>query len=155
MTVIVEVPGGPTLRLEHLLLDVNGTLTDRGRLIPGVAERLAALRAELDVRLLTADTYGTLPEVAAALGGVASERVSDGRAKADTVGRLGAAGCVAVGNGANDERMLRAAVLGIAVLGPEGTSTRALTAADVACASVLDALDLLRDPVALTATLRP
>jgi soluble P-type ATPase len=28
----VAVPGAAELRLEHLVLDVNGTLTDRGRL---------------------------------------------------------------------------------------------------------------------------
>jgi len=59
-----------------------------------------------------------------------------------------------VGNGANDAAALRAAALGIAVIGPEGASAEALVAADVVCTSILQALDLLVDEQALTATLR-
>ena len=70
------------------------------------------------------------------------------------VDRLGAAGCVAIGNGANDVPMLERAALGIAVIGPEGASGRALAAADVVCRSVVEALDLLLDPRLLVATLR-
>jgi soluble P-type ATPase len=51
--------------------------------------------------------------------------------------------------------MLRAATLGIAVIGPEGAAGPTLVAADVVCRSVLDALDLLLDERALAATLRP
>jgi soluble P-type ATPase len=50
--------------------------------------------------------------------------------------------------------MLEAAGLSLAVLGPEGTSMKAVMAADVLCRSVHDALDLLLDPRTLTATLR-
>ena len=81
--------------------------------------------------------------------------VDDGAEKAALVERLGAAGCVAIGNGANDVAMLERAALGIAVVGPEGASGRALLAADVVCRSVLDAFDLLLDPRLLVATLRP
>ena len=152
---VVAVPGGVELRLEHLLLDVNGTLTDRGGLLTGVAERLARLGQQLDVRLLTADTYGTLPAIVADLGGIRAHRVDNGAEKAAVVAQLGASSCAAVGNGANDEAMLGAVGLGIAVLGREGASPRALTAAHVVCVSVVDALELLLDPRALAATLRP
>lgn len=36
----IEIPGGETLRLEHLVLDFSGTLARDGRLLPGVRERL-------------------------------------------------------------------------------------------------------------------
>ena len=68
---------------------------------------------------------------------------------------LGADRVVAIGNGRNDEAMLRAARLGIAVIGTEGAATATLLAADVVCTSVTDALDLLLDERAITATLRP
>lgn len=32
-----EVPGRGTLRLEHLVLDLNGTIAQDGELVPGVA----------------------------------------------------------------------------------------------------------------------
>ena len=50
--------------------------------------------------------------------------------------------------------MLVDASLGIVVLGPEGTSSEAMRAADVVALSVLDALDLLVYPDRLKATLR-
>lgn len=153
MSITVTVPGEAPLVLRHLIADVNGTLTDRGRLIDGVADRIGRLRELVEIHLLTADTYGTLPEIAAELG-VAARRVGVGAEKADVARELSPASCAALGNGANDEPVLRTAALGIAVIGPEGASPRALAAADVVCASVTDALDLLLDPRALTATLR-
>jgi soluble P-type ATPase len=51
--------------------------------------------------------------------------------------------------------MLGEAALGIAVVGPEGAASASLAAADVVCGSILVALDLLLEPRALAATLRP
>jgi soluble P-type ATPase len=153
MSININVPGGSALVLDHLVLDVNGTITNRGVLIPGVAARIARLRETFDVHLLTADTYGTADEISAALD-VPAERVTDGVAKVAALQRLGGDSCVAIGNGANDELMLRTVGLGIAVLGPEGASPRTLAAADLVCGSILTALDLLTEPRALTSTLR-
>ncbi len=154
MTVEVAVPGRTPLAIEHLILDVNGTLTDRGSLIDGVADRITRLRERLWVHLLSADTFGTLPALADHLG-VDAERVDTGADKAAAAHRFGAASCAAIGNGANDEQVLRAVALGIAVIGPEGASPRTLAAADIVCATITDALDLLLDPRTLVATLRP
>lgn len=153
MTLAVEIPGTPALRLENLLLDVNGTLTNRGEPISGVAERLSAIGAQLEVRLLSADTFGTLDALAEELG-VDAVRVSSGTEKRAVVAALGAETCAAIGNGANDAAMLEAVALGIAVVGPEGAAAAAVASADVVCASILDALDLLLDERALVATLR-
>jgi P-type E1-E2 ATPase len=153
VTLVREIPGQGALRLDHLLLDVNGTLTDRGELIAGVPERLAAVSAFLEPRLLSADTFGTLGAVAARLG-AAAHRVSSGEEKAALVATLGEERCAAIGNGANDAAMLASAALGLAVIGREGAAGTALRAADVVCASILDALDLLLDERALAATLR-
>jgi P-type E1-E2 ATPase len=150
----VPVPGGADLSLEHLVLDANGTLTDRGELIPRVWEALRRLRRELALHLLSADTFGTAEELAAQLG-AAFGRVDSGPEKARYVERLGARSCVAVGNGRNDVPMLEAAALGIAVLGPEGTVGAAVAAADVVARSVEEALVMLGEPKALMATLRP
>jgi soluble P-type ATPase len=155
MAILLRVPGRTQRRLEHLLLDVNGTLTDRGVLISGVAERLADLSRLIQIRLLTADTYGTLEQVRRDLGGLQAERVGRGEEKAAVAERLGAERCAAIGNGVNDELLVRRAGLGIAVVGPEGASPRTLLAADIVSNSVVSALDLLSDPHALAATLRP
>ena len=150
----IEIPGEGTLRLEHLVLDVNGTLTDRGVLIEGVAERLARLAPDLVLHLFTADTYGTAAQLGERLG-IEVTRIRDGADKAAFVAALGAGTTAAIGNGRNDAAMLRGARIGIAVVGPEGAAGAALAAADVVCSSIGSALDLLADDRALAATLRP
>ena len=67
---------------------------------------------------------------------------------------LGAGQVIALGQGASGVDMLREVALGICVLGPEGTAVEALMAADVVAPGVLDALELLRQPLRLAATLR-
>ena len=154
MTIVVELPGAPPVELDHLLLDVNGTLTCDGRLLDGVADAIAGLRDAVSVRLLSADTFGTARAIADLLG-VELEPISHGHEKRACVERLGAQRCAAIGNGRNDVAMLSAVALGIAVIGPEGAALQAVAAADVVCTSVLDALALLHEPARITATLRP
>ncbi len=149
-----RIPGVGELELAQLVLDLNGTLSDRGELIDGVATRLAGLARDLELHLVTADTLGTADRLARSLP-VSVTRISTGQDKAELVGRLGAARTAAIGNGANDAAMLRAAALGIAVVGPEGASGSAVAAADVVCRSIDDALALLEDERSLASTLRP
>jgi soluble P-type ATPase len=151
---LIEVPRGERLELEHLLLDANGTLTDGGVLIAGVEERLARLADGLELHLVTADTFGLAAALAERLG-LALNVVASATDKAAYASRLGAARVVAIGNGRNDEAMLRVARVGIAVIGPEGASVTSLVAADVVCGSITAALDLLADERRLIATLRP
>ena len=153
MALTIEIPGREALKLEHLILDVNGTLTDRGQLLDGVATRLNRLRERLEPMLVSADTFGTLGVVGSELG-VGVRTVRGGRDKLLLIEELGAAHTVVIGNGTNDAAALEAAALGIAVLGPEGTSAAAVRSADVLCRSAVEALDLLLDPTALAATLR-
>lgn len=148
------VPGADTIEIEHVVLDLNGTLSDRGDLIAGVADRLTTLARDLALHLVTADTLGTAGRLAAELP-VSVVTISLGSEKADLVRGLGPDRTVAIGNGRNDEQMLRLAALGIAVIGPEGAATSAVLAADIACVSILDALDLLLDERTLASTLRP
>jgi soluble P-type ATPase len=152
----ITVPSRGTLCLEHLLLDVNGTIALDGQLVPGVRERLDKLSETLDIWLVSADTQGTLTELAIALQAKARRLQSGDEAtqKAALVGELGAERVVAIGNGANDVMMLRQAALGIAVLGGEGLSAACLSAADVIAPNIEAALDLLLYPRRLIATLR-
>ncbi len=156
----IDIPGNRRLQLEHLVLDVNGTLALDGELLPGVAGRLAALGEVLQIHLLSADTHGRQHEIDRQLGLMAtilpppSPLLTQQAQKAAYVEQLGGASVVAVGNGNNDAGMLRAAGLGVAVLGPEGLAVQALTAADLVCASITDALDLLLHPNRLRATWR-
>lgn len=152
----ILIPGFADMTLSHLVLDVNGTLTLDGTLLPGVEGRLEALRQQLKVHLLTADTRGTVEAIASQLR-LDWHRVASGREaqqKSAYVRRLGRQQVVAIGNGNNDALMLSEASLGIAIVGTEGCATRAFNAADMVVANIVDALDLLLQPVRLVSTLR-
>jgi P-type E1-E2 ATPase len=150
----IEIPGRRPLVLRHLLLDLNGTIAEDGRVVAAVRRRLPALAELLDVHVLTADTFGTAAVQLARLP-VRLEPVGSGRDKARIARAFSPEGVAAVGNGANDAAMLRLADLGVAVVGPEGAAGEAVAAADVVVARVDDALDLLLRPRRLVATLRP
>jgi P-type E1-E2 ATPase len=154
MTLHVTIPGAENLVLEHLVLDVNGTLTDRGEPIITALRAIECLRAALELHVLSADTFGTAEALAASIG-AEYRRVDSGQDKREYIQALGAQRCVAVGNGRNDGPMLHAAGLGIAVVGPEGLHADALAAADVIALSIDEAVGLLADSRTLTGTLRP
>ncbi|GAB4316930.1 MAG: HAD family hydrolase [Promethearchaeota archaeon] len=138
-------------------MDLNGTLSAGGELLPGVADAVErARRAGFRVVLVSGDSRGNLGELAELLG-VSFERVSgtdEGKAKLRVVRSLGTSRLAFIGNGANDRLALKAARLGIVVVGPEGAARQALDNADVVVTSPVDALDLLSDPARLKATLR-
>ncbi|MBU1274191.1 MAG: ATPase P [Proteobacteria bacterium] len=155
MPLIVEVPGWRRLELEHLVLDLNGTLALDGALLSGVAQAVEMLGAGLTCHLVTADTFGTAEKLFGPLVRVARiESGGEGEQKKAIVEGLGAGRVAALGNGANDAAMLGAAALGIAVLGPEGAAPQAILAADVVVTGPLEALGLLLHPDRLRATLR-
>ena len=58
----IDIPGGGSLRLEHLVLDFNGTLACDGELLPGVVERLQRLSESMRIHVVTADTFGRASE---------------------------------------------------------------------------------------------
>lgn len=162
----LDIPGRGHLVLKYLLLDYNGTLADRGALLPGVTERLRRLSQRMEVHILTADTFGTVREALKQEWGEVCpvldllppretrQGKDEGQAKRDILENLGKEQACAVGNGRNDVLMLEAAALSFAVLGREGLCPAALARADILVKDVLDALDLLLEPRGITATLR-
>jgi len=151
----VDIPGRGILELEDMVLDLNGTIALDGEVLAGISERLMALLEKLHIHLVTADTQGRAVVIAEQLGVGLVLVTPGGEAdqKRALVEQLGAEKVLAIGNGANDAGMMRAAALGIAVMGTEGLAVEALQAADVV-ATIHDALDLLIHPRRLVATLR-
>ena len=151
----IGIPGAQPLEIAHLLLDYNGTIACDGMLKEGVAARLAALCANLQVHVLTADTYGS---VAHQCRGIAPVHVigkeHQAEQKLEYLHSLGALSCIAIGNGKNDALMLSEAALGFAVVQEEGVCTQSLLASDVLFRSIEEALDALLHPTRLAATLR-
>ncbi len=167
---ILDIPGQGTIALEALVLDYNGTIADRGELLPGVAERLRVLCGLLEVHVLTADTFGTVRSSLArelgaemASGALAVDIISprdqragrsEAQAKLEILNTLGRERCCAMGNGRNDTLMLEVAALSFGVVGREGSCPQTLAKAHIVVNSILDALDLLLQPRCIVATLR-
>jgi len=154
--IAIDVPGFGPLRLEHIVLDFNGTLAIDGALLPGVGERLAALSTGLAIHVVTADTHGTAARALAGLSCALDVLPASGQAEAKRrfVESLGPERVVAIGNGRNDRLMLDAARLGIAVVQAEGAAAATLAAGDLVAPTIADALDLLLQPLRLLASLR-
>lgn len=152
----ISIPGYRTLQLSYLVLDHNGTLAVDGILVAGIKMSLIKLSADMEIHVLTADTFGKaesqLEGVPCKLSILPSGNQDIG--KLDYVKKLGAEHAVCIGNGRNDRLMLKEAALGIAVILEEGTAVETLTSADVVCKDILSALELLSNPLRLTATLR-
>jgi soluble P-type ATPase len=154
--ITIDIPGFRKLELAHLVLDYNGTLALDGTLLPGVAEALSSLAPGLRIHVVTADTFGLaraqLARLPVELTIIPIEEQAE--AKLRFVSELGPDTVVAIGNGRNDRKMLGAAALGIALVQREGGAAEALAKADLVSTSIVDALDLLRHPKRLIATLR-
>jgi soluble P-type ATPase len=152
----INIPGDRKLQLKQMVLDYNGTIACDGDLIAGVKENLVALADKLQIHILTADTFGKarsgLEGIKCELSIIAPDAQDVG--KLEYVKRLGAENAVCVGNGRNDQLMLKEAALGIAVILEEGAAVAALSAADIVCTHIVSALELLTNPLRLMATLR-
>ena len=152
----VDIPGYKRLQLKHLVLDFNGTLACDGNTLSGVKDNLTALSDSLEIHVLTADTFG---KVTTGMKGVPCKVYilpleNQDIGKQEYVNSLGAERTVCIGNGRNDRLMLMDAALGIAVILEEGAAVETVTAADIVCTCIVSALELLQNPLRLTATLR-
>ncbi|MBN2152550.1 MAG: haloacid dehalogenase [Candidatus Lokiarchaeota archaeon] len=147
------------MTLEHLVMDMNGTIATGGVINSDLAVLFDQLKKAktLALHVVTADTFGTAVEMARSFGldcHVLRKEKVEAEEKLDYIDSLGSEKCVVMGNGNNDHLMLENAGLGIAVLGHEGVATQCLLSADLVVQDPKDALLLLLNPERLVATLR-
>jgi soluble P-type ATPase len=153
LAIKIDIPQRGTVELHHAVFDINGTLAIDGTVITGVTDRLKMLAERLSIHLLTAGTHGKIAELEQALG-FPLRLIQRGEEKMRYVQNLGPSTVVAFGNGANDASMLRLAIIGIAVMTPEGLTPRSMQNADIITYGPANAIDLLLKPTRLIATLR-
>jgi P-type E1-E2 ATPase len=152
----LDIPGRGLIRLEHLVSDVNGTIALDGQLHNGLARMFNALQDRLQVHLLTADTHGRQDIIDQQLNlkAVRVERGQEAQQKAAFVKILGPDNVIAIGQGANDAAMLKAAAIGIGLVSNEGIAVETLLSADIIVPDIQAALDLLNKPLRIVASLR-
>jgi soluble P-type ATPase len=152
----INIPGFAEVTLEHVIFDYNGTLAVDGLLIEGLAEKLTELSKKLKIHVVTGDSLGTAKKE---LQGIPCDVLivppaEQGLAKKNFIHTLNPSKTVSIGNGRNDQQLMKESIIGIITLGGEGTSIEALSAADVVVATIFDAFDLLEHPNRLLSTLR-
>ena len=152
----LNIPGRGSIRLEHLVCDVNGTLAVDGLLHEGLQRSIKALQDRLSIHLLTADTHGKQAVIDQQLNlrAVRIQPGNEAEEKARYIRQLNAAQVAAIGQGANDAAMLKEAVIGIGILSVEGISRDTILAADIIVPDIYSALELLEKPLRIVATLR-
>ncbi len=152
----MEIPGREPLEITHLVLDFNGTLARDGHIHNKVKDALCLLGKKVKVHVLTADTRGNVVQVTRRLP-VSIETLKGENTASEKVAfirSLGKEHVIAIGNGTNDQDMLREAKLGLCVIEGEGAATAAVMASDAVFSSVLDALRFILKPLRHRATLR-
>ena len=146
-----------------ILLDLNGTIATDGKIKEGVKERLAILKEKAEIYILSADTFGTLNDIAKNLNvkGMKVDREKYGSEKIAKLKILEELKnlnpnkkIIAIGNGNNDELLLKNADLGICVIGDEGAWSKTILSSDIVVKDINDALDLLLNENRLKATSR-
>ncbi len=58
--ILIEIPGFGTRDIRTIVSDYTGTLSFRGKLVPGVREHLFMLRDLVEIKVITSDTFGTV-----------------------------------------------------------------------------------------------
>ena len=152
----ITISGRGNYTIEHLILDLNGTIALDGEIIIGVKEKLTKLSQKLDVIVVTADTNknaeGLVKNLPVTLYKIKEANEND--QKLELLLNKGKDNTMSIGNGCNDVSMLKESAIGICVLGKEGASREAMMASDLIVPAINDALDLLLKPNRLRATLR-
>ena len=152
----IKIPNYNTLELKHVVLDYNGTIAKDGELKKEVKALLPQLCEAYTVHVITADTFGSVKSQMEGFSVVVNVLQTDDHTaeKAAYVKSLKKDTCIAIGNGNNDQEMLKNALLGIAVMGDEGCATATLLQSDISTTCIEDALALLVNEKRLIATLR-
>ncbi|MFV9511263.1 HAD family hydrolase [Tepidibacillus sp. LV47] len=151
-----QIPGRGELKIDHLVLDFNGTIAEDGKLIEGVKERLLQLGQAFDIYVVTADTNGSVHRECEGLPVIVHviDKEDQLGEKKRFIQNLNSQGVISIGNGVNDAWMFEASNLAIAVIGKEGCATSSLLKSDIVVFHILDAFDLLLKENRLIATLR-
>ena len=154
--ITIAIPSLIPMSIHDLILDFNGTLAIDGKVIPGVRERIITLAADVNIHVVTGNSFGTAEEELKGLPCKVVLLAPDNQAKEklDYLQCLNTLSTISIGNGRNDKLLLKSSVISIVVVQAEGASVEAIKYAHVVCTSIISALDMIISPARLVATLR-
>jgi soluble P-type ATPase len=157
--IVIEIPGFGSREIRVIVSDYTGTLSCGGKVPTGVREKLLVLQKQVDIRIISSDSFGT---VNAELAGIVKPDILSTKKhdaeKQDYVKTFDLKHVAAFGNGNNDRLLLKTVKegggLAIAVDNGEGCALDALVNAHIFIVGAENALDLLLEPRGCKATLR-
>ena len=153
---IINVPQTGKYDIENIVFDYNGTIANNGIIIDGVLEKIVDLSKSFNVHIITADTFSTVRE--SFKGTNVNINIIDkdygSEQKEKFIDKLGFDKTIALGNGRNDELMLKKSIISIAVLNDEGVSVKAINSADFLIKDINNFFEMIYDTNKMIAILR-
>lgn len=153
---VYEVPGRNDIEIKNIVFDYNGTIAVNGKILKGVKELLLNFKDDIDIYILTADTYGTVKKECINLDAkvLTFPKENTSEFKKKIVKELNGKKTICVGNGFNDVSMFEEAAISIAVIEGEGASGYLLRHADIVTRSILEAIEIILNKDKIKAVLR-
>ncbi len=159
--IVINIPGFGERTIHTVICDYTGTLSCRGRLVPGVREQLLELVKRVDLHVITADSYGTAGSELTGIVVPYCLRKEGGQhdvEKREYAEKFILRQVAAFGNGNNDRLLLKqvkeAGGLAIAVDNGEGCAIDAVMNSHLLIVGAVNVLNLLLEPRGCRATLR-
>ncbi|WP_198005239.1 HAD family hydrolase [Methanothermococcus okinawensis] len=149
---MINIPNYKNINAKTVVFDLNGTLAEDGIVDYETKKLLHKLNKMYNIVVLTADTFGTIKKEFEGYDDITIEIIKNTEEKMNKAKKY--TPYIGIGNGNNDVEMLKNAELGIAVIGKEGCSVKALLSSDIVVNDIKDAINLLLNEKRLIATLR-
>lgn len=153
---IIDIPGKGVLNIKNVVFDYNGTIAVNGIIKESIKENLIKLKEEVNIYVLTADTYGFAKAECEKLGIkiLTFPKEGAGKFKDEIVEGIGYENTICVGNGFNDIEMCKKAALSIGVIDEEGIASSLIGCTDIIANGIESAINILLNKNRVIATLR-
>ena len=151
---LIKAPNNRTIEIENIILDLNGTLANYGRVSERSKELLQQLKQlNYNIILISGDIRGNASVIAKELD-ITLLLGANSQEKAQQMQLFDKEKTVAIGNARIDIGTFQNAIISIATLQSEGIHVGILKHVDIIVPSIEDALNLFIEPKALEGTLR-
>jgi soluble P-type ATPase len=153
---LYEIPGRDNIEIENIVFDYNGTIAVDGKLIDGVKDLINSLAGQVDIYILTADTYGTVEKECGDMYAkvLTFPKENAGDSKKEIVKTLGGDRTICLGNGYNDIPMFEESIIAIGIIEGEGASGKLLSKADIVARNIIEGINIIMNKNMIKATLR-
>jgi soluble P-type ATPase len=146
-----EIPNKESFVINTIILDLNGTIAVKGKIIKGVKKRIKKLRnLNYQLILISGDHRENAKNIAKRLG--IDYIVTQNKEK--EMQKVYKEHCASIGNARIDIGTFKHVKLSILVIEGEGIHVKTIPFADIITKSINDALDLFIDKDSLIATMK-